>query len=89
VQPNPHTDWVFSLRDVRKMGEKGAPKFIPSCSYHKKEEALKPTKIYYPSNPKPSFNPKRCVKREFPKLREEAFIYMFCGRAGHLDEFCF
>jgi hypothetical protein len=29
------------------------------------------------------------VKRESPKPREEAFVYMFCGRAGHLDEFCF
>jgi hypothetical protein len=29
------------------------------------------------------------VKRETPKPREEAFICMFCGRAGHLDEFCF
>jgi hypothetical protein len=24
-----------------------------------------------------------------PKPREEVFICMFCGRAGHLDEFCF
>jgi hypothetical protein len=24
-----------------------------------------------------------------PKPREEAFVYMFCGRVGHLDEFCF
>jgi hypothetical protein len=39
--------------------EKSAPKFIPSSSYHKEEEALKPTKTHYPSNPKPSFNPKR------------------------------
>jgi hypothetical protein len=29
------------------------------------------------------------VRKETPKPREEAFIYMFCGRAGHLDEFCF
>jgi uncharacterized membrane protein len=29
------------------------------------------------------------VKRESPKSREEAFICMFCGRASHLDEFCF
>jgi hypothetical protein len=29
------------------------------------------------------------VKRESPKPREEVFICMFCGRAGHLDEFCF
>jgi hypothetical protein len=27
--------------------------------------------------------------KETPKPREEAFVYMFRGRAGHLDEFCF
>jgi hypothetical protein len=39
-----------------KKGEKSAPIFVPSFSYHKEEEALKPTKSHYPSNPKPSFN---------------------------------
>jgi hypothetical protein len=29
------------------------------------------------------------VKRESPKLREEAFVCMFYGYADHLDEFCF
>jgi hypothetical protein len=29
------------------------------------------------------------VKNEIPKSREEAFVCMFCGRAGYLDEFCF
>jgi hypothetical protein len=29
------------------------------------------------------------VKREIPNLRDDAFICMFCGRAGHLDEFYF
>jgi hypothetical protein len=72
-----------------KKGEKSAPKFVPSSSYHKEEEALKPTKVHYPSNPKLSFNPKRDAKRETHKPREEAFICMFRGRAGHLDEFCF
>jgi hypothetical protein len=72
-----------------KKGEKSAPKFVPSFSYHKVEEALKPTKAHYPSNPKPSFNPKREARKETPKLREEAFVCMFCGRAGQLDEFCF
>jgi hypothetical protein len=72
-----------------KKGEKSAPKFVPSSSYHKEEEALKLAKTHYPSNPKPSFNPKRGVKKESPKLREEALIFMFYGRAGHLDEFCF
>jgi hypothetical protein len=70
-------------------GEKSAPKFVPTSSYHKEEEVLKPTKAHYPSNPKPSFNPKREVRKETPTLREEAFVCMFCGRAGHLDEFCF
>jgi hypothetical protein len=33
--------------------------------------------------------PKEKVKRETLKPREEAFVCMFCGRAGQLDEFCF
>jgi hypothetical protein len=72
-----------------KKSEKSAPKFIPSSNYHKEEEALKPTKAHYPSNPKPSFNPKREARKDSPKPREEAFVCMFCGHAGHLDEFCF
>jgi hypothetical protein len=72
-----------------KKDKKSAPNFVPSSNYHKEEEALKPTKTYYRSNPKSSFNPKRGVKRESPKPREEASDCMFCGRAGHLDEFCF
>jgi hypothetical protein len=72
-----------------KKCEKSAPKFVPSSSYHKEEESLKPTKAHYPSNPKSSFNPKREARKETPKPREEAFVCIFCGRAGHLDEFCF
>jgi hypothetical protein len=52
-----------------KKGEKSASKFVPSSSYHKEEEALKPTKAHYPSNPKPSFNPKREGRKEPPKPR--------------------
>jgi hypothetical protein len=52
-----------------KKGEKSAPKFVPSSSYHKEEEALKPTKAHYPSNPKSSFNPKREGRKEPPKPR--------------------
>jgi hypothetical protein len=70
-------------------GEKSAPKFVPSSNYHQEEEALKHIKAHYPSNPKPSFNPKRSVKKNTPKLGEEVYICMFCGHAGHLDEFCF
>jgi hypothetical protein len=57
-------------------GEKSAPKFIPSSNYHKEEEALKPNKTHYPSNPKPSFNPKREVKRETPS-RERKLLFVY------------
>jgi hypothetical protein len=70
-------------------GEKRASKFVPTSNYHKEEETIKSTKIHYPSSPKPSFNPKREVRKEISKPRVEASVYMFCGRAGHLDEFCF
>jgi hypothetical protein len=70
-------------------GVKSAHKFVSSSNYHKEEETIKSTKTHYPSSPKPSFNPKREVKKEIPMLREEAFVCMFCGHAGHLDEFCF
>jgi hypothetical protein len=70
-------------------GEKSALKFITSSTYHKEEAIIKPTKAHYPSNTKSSFNPKREVRKETPKLREEDFVCMFCGRVGHLDEFCF
>jgi hypothetical protein len=48
------------------IGENSAPKFIPSSTYHKEEETIKSTKTHYPSNPKPSFKPKRGVKKETP-----------------------
>jgi hypothetical protein len=69
--------------------EKSALKFVPSSNYLKEEETLKSSKTHYPSNPKPSFNPKREVMKETPKSREESFICMLCGCAGHLDEFYF
>jgi hypothetical protein len=46
--------------------EKSAPKFVLSSNYHKEEETIKSTKAYYPSNPKPSFNSKREVRKETP-----------------------
>jgi hypothetical protein len=70
-------------------GEKSAPKFILISTYHKEEAAIKSTKAHYPSNSKSSFNLKREARKETPKPREEAFVYIFCSRAGHLDEFCF
>jgi hypothetical protein len=70
-------------------GVKSALKFIPSSNYHQEEKTIKSTKTHIPSSPKPSFYPKREVRKEIPKPREEAFVCIFCGRAGHLDEFCF
>jgi hypothetical protein len=70
-------------------GEKSAPKFVPGSNYHQEGEEVKPIKTHYPSNPRPSFNPKRGVKKNTANPREEVYICMFCGPAGHLDEFCF
>jgi hypothetical protein len=70
-------------------GAKSASKFIPSSTYHQEEKTIKSTKAHYPSNTKPSFNLKREVRKETPKPREKAFVCTFCGRGGHLDEFCF
>jgi regulator of replication initiation timing len=58
-----------------KKGEKSAPKFVPSSSYHKEEEVLKPIKVHYPSNPKPSFNPKREVRKKNPS-RERKLLFV-------------
>jgi hypothetical protein len=77
------------FKRCKDKGVKSAPKFIPSSNYHLEEKTIKSTKTHYPSSPKPSFNPKREVRKEIPKLREEFFVCLFCSRAGHLDEFCF
>jgi hypothetical protein len=69
--------------------EKSVPKFIPRSTYHKEEATIKFIKAHFASNLKSSFNPKREARNETPKLREEAFICMFCGHADHLDEFYF
>jgi hypothetical protein len=70
-------------------GENGAHKFVPTSNYHKEKETIKSIKPHYLSSPKPSFKPKRDVKKETSKMKEKAFVCMFCGRAGHLDEFYF
>jgi 5-methylcytosine-specific restriction endonuclease McrA len=44
-------------------GEKSAPKFILTSTYHKEEAAIKSIKAHYPSNPNPSFNPKREARK--------------------------
>jgi hypothetical protein len=68
---------------------KSASKFISSSNYHQEEKTIKSTKTHYPFNPKLSFNPKKDVKKETSKLREEAFVCIFCSRVDQLDEFCF
>jgi hypothetical protein len=79
----------WQIKSSAKLDKRRQLKFIPSSTYHKEEATIKSTKAHYPSNPKPSFNLKREVSKETPKLREKAFICMFCDRAGHLDEFYF
>jgi hypothetical protein len=55
--------------------EKSAPKFIPSSTYHQEEKIIKSIKAHYPSNPKPSFNPKREVRKETPKPQERKPLF--------------
>jgi hypothetical protein len=78
-----------SFERCKDKGEKSAPKFIPSSTYQQEEKTIKSTKAHYPSNPKSSFKPKRDMRKEPSKIRDEAFVYIFCGHAGHLDDFCF
>jgi hypothetical protein len=55
--------------------EKSAPNFIPSSTYNQEEKIIKSTKAHYPSNPKPTFNPRE-VKKETPKPRESFCIHV-------------
>jgi hypothetical protein len=57
-------------------GEKSAPRSVRTSNFHKEDETIKSTKTHYPSNPKPSFNPKREVRKETPKPREEPLIML-------------
>jgi hypothetical protein len=58
-------------------GEKSAPKFILSSSYHKEEATIKSTKAHYPFNPKPSFNPKIEVRKETPSRERKLLCACF------------
>jgi hypothetical protein len=67
-------------------------KFMLRSTYKDEEETLKAKQILYPPNPEPSFNPKRAQKQTTnPSMANLDGFYtcMFCGRAGHLDEFYF
>jgi hypothetical protein len=64
--------------------EKSAPKFIPSSNYHKEEETIKSIKAHYPSNPKPSFNPKS-GERKKPQAKRGCFclhVFWLCWSLG-------
>jgi hypothetical protein len=58
-------------------GEKSVPKFILSSNYHREEETIKSTKTHYPSNPKPSFNPKREVRTKPPSQERRLLVAYF------------
>jgi hypothetical protein len=67
-------------------------KFVPSSTYKDEEEILKAKPIPYPPNPKPSFNPKKVQRQTINSSMHNldgAYTCMFCGRAGHMDKFCF
>jgi hypothetical protein len=58
-------------------GEKSAHKFVPTSNYHKEEETIESTKTHYPPNPKPSFNPKREVRKETPSQERKLLFACF------------
>jgi hypothetical protein len=58
-------------------GEKSAHKFVPTSNYHKEEETIESTKTHYPLNPKPSFNPKREVRKETPSQERKLLFACF------------
>jgi hypothetical protein len=66
-----------SFERCENKGESSAPKFVPSFNYHKEEQALKPTKTNYTSNPKSSFNPKREVRKETPSREMKSLFACF------------
>jgi hypothetical protein len=75
---------VFAFRRCEDKGEKRAPKFVPTSNYHKEEEIIKSTKTHYPSSPKPSFNPKREVRKETPNLERKLFyLHVLWPRWSH------
>jgi ferredoxin len=95
--------WVDECvtRSIHKLGlgyerceNKGeiSTKFVPSSTYNDEKETLKAKQIPYPLNPKPSFNLKRAQKQTTNSSMHNLdgiYTCMFCGRACHLDKFCF
>jgi hypothetical protein len=66
-----------SFERCEDKGEKSAPKFISSSTYHKEEATIKSTKAHYPSNIKSSFNSKREARKETLKPRRKLLFACF------------
>jgi hypothetical protein len=66
------------LERCEDKAEKSAPKFVPISNYHKEKETLKPIKTHYPSNLKPSFNPRevwrKILQRQVRKFTFACFV---------------
>jgi hypothetical protein len=66
------TKSTYRLRIVfercEKRNENDATKFISSSSYHREEEALKPTKTHYPSNLRVILQPKERCEERIPQV---------------------
>jgi hypothetical protein len=85
----PLTNWVLALRGVRTRVGRVLLSLFRAPTTTKRRKQSNPSKLTtHPIQSHP-LTPKRGAKKETLKLREEAFVCMCCGRAGHLDEFCF
>jgi hypothetical protein len=74
------------LRGVRTRVKREFPSLFLPLTTTKRRKQSNPQKL---TTHLVRHNNKREVRKEISKHREEAFVCMFCGRAGHLDEFCF
>jgi hypothetical protein len=88
VQPNPHTNWMLSLRDVRIKVKRTLPSSFLVLTTTKKE-STQTNQNLLPIQCKAILQPQEKGKKETPIPREKVFVCIFYGRVGHLDEFCF
>jgi hypothetical protein len=62
------------------------PSLFLALVFHKEEEALKPTKTHHPSNLKPSFNPKRGVKKYHDEFIFFASLFFLCSVSFYVGD---